>query len=139
MFWTKKTPLNYVPKRIIDALSSQFNDHELTELVTLGTLVELDAGTKLTVEGTTGREALVIVSGTASVLRDGETVATVGAGDVVGEIALLSGEPRMANVVADTEMAAYVLSPSEFSTLLARCPRLERKVSTTAVKRLATA
>src|SRR5688500_8546515 len=44
---------------------------------------------------------VAIVAGTARVTRDGNTVATVGAGDVVGEMALIDGLRRSAAVVAD--------------------------------------
>lgn len=137
MFWTKKNTLNYIPKRVRDALAVNFNDHELEQLSRTGTLVDLQAGDKLAVEGTTGQQALIIVSGTATVLKGASNIATVAAGDIVGEMALLSGQPRSATVVADTDMTVYALSISEFSSLLAQCPRLERRVTMTAVRRLA--
>lgn len=139
MFWTKKNTLNYIPKRVRDALAVNFNDHELEQLSRQGTLVDLAVGDKLAVEGTTGQQALIIVSGTATVLRDGTDVATLTAGDIVGEMALLSGQPRSATVVADTDMTVYALSSREFSSLLATCPRLERSITMTAVRRLAEA
>jgi len=139
MFWTKTSPHNFMPKRVIDALQSNFNEHELTELSRFGTPIEIAAGTTLTVEGTSGRQALVMVDGTASVLRDGEKVATISSGELIGEIALLSGEPRTATVVADTDATVYALSPRDFTSLLARCPRLAQRVTNTAMRRLTTA
>jgi len=139
MFWTKNAPLKFVRKSVSDSLSSTFAPREIEELSSIATLVDIDEGQKLTVEGTTGREVLVIVSGTASVLRGAEVVASVGPGQFVGEIASLSGARRNATVVADTDMTVYAMSNPEFSALLTRCPLLERRVTTGAVRRLADA
>ena len=139
MFWTKNTPKSFMPKRTIDALKANFNDHELSVLSRVGTPVEVDAGTKLTIEGTLGQQALVLVDGTASVVRDGETIATIRAGEIIGEIALLTGEPRNATVIADTDAVVYAMSPRDFSTLLSRCPRLEKRIASNAVRRLSAA
>lgn len=135
MFWTKRSPRNFMPKRVIDALAANFSEHELVELARFATPIDLPAGTTITVEGTLGQQAVVIVDGKASVMRDGETVATVGPGDIVGEIALLSNQPRIATVVTDTDATVYALSRREFTSLMARCPALERRIAAAAVKR----
>src|ERR1700712_442647 len=64
----------------------------------------LPAGYVLAQQGTHGSEFFVIVSGTASVERDGIHVADVGPGDFQGEISLLDGGPRTATVIATTPM-----------------------------------
>lgn len=139
MFWTKTTPQKFMPKRVIDALKANFNEHELVQLSQLATPVNITAGTTLTIEGTLGQQALVMVEGSASVVRNGEHVATIKAGEIVGEIALLTGEPRTATVVADTDATVYALSPRDFASLLTRCPRLEKRVASGAVRRLTAA
>ena len=137
MFWTKNAPLNFVRKSVRDSLAETFAPREIEELSSVATLVDIDEGQKLTIEGTAGREVIVIVSGTASVVRDAEVIAQVGPGQFVGEIASLSGAPRNATVIADGEMTVYAMSNQEFASLLVRCPLLERRVTTGAVKRLA--
>jgi len=72
-------------------------------------------------------------------MRDGEKIATIKAGELIGEIALLTGERRTATVVADTDASVYALSPREFASLMARCPRLEKRVASAAVRRLTAA
>ena len=139
MFWTKDTPQDFMPKRVIDALAANFNQHELVQLSRFGTPVDVAAGTTFTTEGTLGRQALVMVDGTASVMRDGEKIATIKAGELIGEIALLTGERRTATVVADTDASVYALSPREFASLMARCPRLEKRVASASVRRLTAA
>jgi len=139
MFWSKNTPHKFMPKRVIDALKANFNEHELVQLSRFGTPVQVDAGTNLTIEGTLGQQALVMVEGTASVIRHGEKIATIRAGEVIGEIALLTGEPRTATVVADTDATVYALSPRDFTSLLAHCPRLEKQIASGAVRRITAA
>lgn len=139
MFRTKTTPQNVMPQRDIEALSSLFDDHELAQLAMLSTPVEVKAGTVLTIEGTLGQQAVVMVEGTASVLRDGEKIATINAGEIIGEMALLSGEVRSATVVTDVDATVYALSPREFASLMTQCPRLEARLTSVALERLAVA
>lgn len=123
------------PKVIASALAGLFSDHEINAISELGTLVDLDAGALLTVEGQIGAEALVIVSGTAAVSRGDEVIATVSAGDVVGEGSLITSEPRNATVIATSPMQALVLNPREFTSLLHRCPRLAKIAKSLASER----
>jgi len=51
-------------------------------------------------------------------VRNGQPVAEVGRGDVVGESALLGDHYRNATVTATTEVAALVMSVREFNTLM---------------------
>jgi CRP-like cAMP-binding protein len=139
MFWTKDTPQNTMPKQVIDALKANFNEHELVQLSRFATPVNIAAGTTLTIEGTSGQQALVMVEGSASVIRNGEKVATIKAGELIGEIALLTGEPRTATVITDVDATVYALSPRDFASLLANCPRLETRVASMAVRRLTAA
>ncbi len=139
MFWNRNNALNYVPKSVIDALRSNFSDAEIATLSRTGTLVEIPAGAALTVEGTVGREALVIVDGSAAVAKEGTHIATIGAGEIIGEMSLISGSPRNATVIASSMIRAYALSTSEFTNLIAAHPELGNRLATIAVKRLSNA
>ena len=75
-------------------------------------------GRVLMTEGDLGREAFFILEGTVSVFRDGEEIATLGAGDVVGETALLGGTYRNATVVSTSPCRIYVLTPSELRSIM---------------------
>lgn len=70
-------------------------------------------GTLIIREGELGEEAYMIVSGTCRALRarDGgqETLGTMTAGDVFGEMALLLAEPRAASVEAVDQVTVLVL------------------------------
>ena len=82
------------------------------------TQVSFDDGDVLCEEGTYGRQAFIIVSGTAQVSRGDDVLATVGAGDVVGELALLGNGFRNASVTAVEPVVALVMSAQEFASLL---------------------
>ncbi len=113
-----------VPQHVIEMLRAVplFSDSspaELRSIAQLGTAIAVHEGRVLTTQGRPGSEFFLIVSGRASCTIDGEQVAELGAGDFFGELALLSGEPRSATIVADSEMEVIVFSAREFSTLLA--------------------
>ena len=88
----------------------------------------VDAGKVLVREGEPGHEAFVIVEGSATVTRKGETIATLGAGDVVGELAPITGGVRTATVTADTTMELLVIGQREFAGLLDEVPGLAVRV-----------
>ena len=71
---------------------------ELDEVAGIADELEIAEGTKLTHEGAAGHEFLVLVEGTADVRRKGRKVNTLGSGDFLGEIALITGAPRTATV-----------------------------------------
>ncbi len=69
---------------------------------------------------------VAITSGRARVTRDGHAVAKVGAGEVVGEMALIDGQRRSAAVVAETRVEAIVLHRTAFLKLLESNPSMAR-------------
>jgi CRP/FNR family transcriptional regulator, cyclic AMP receptor protein len=69
-------------------------------------------------------ELFLIEEGTVDVVRDGEPLATLGAGDVVGEIALLAQRRRMASVVARTDIRALALHVDALQEITAEMPEL---------------
>jgi CRP-like cAMP-binding protein len=109
-------------------LFSRCTKKELTAVSGLTTKMTFPAGEVVTRQGQVGREFVVIVDGKATVAIDGQTVATLGAGDFIGEIALLDGGPRTATVTADTDLVAEVMSHQEFATLLVDVPYVTRGI-----------
>jgi CRP/FNR family cyclic AMP-dependent transcriptional regulator len=88
----------------------------------------IDTGKVLVREGEAGHEAFVIMEGSATVTRKGETIAQLGVGAVVGELAPLTGGNRTATVVADTPMELLVIGQREFAGLLDEVPGLAVRV-----------
>jgi len=86
--------------------------------------VTVEPGKVLTREGEAGHECFVIVAGTATVTRKGETLADLGAGAVVGELAPLTGGPRTATVTATSAMELLVIGQRELNGMLDEVPGL---------------
>jgi CRP-like cAMP-binding protein len=85
-------------------LFARMPDEERDRIAGVCSDVAVEAGTTLVTEGDFGHAMFVITEGTADVVRDGDVLATLGPGDVFGEIAVLSGGRRTATVVAMTPM-----------------------------------
>jgi MFS family permease len=76
--------------------------------------VEVPAGTAVFTQGDIGDRYYVIESGQAQVVGDGRVVATLGAGEGFGEIALLRRTRRTATVVAKTPLELRALRTERF-------------------------
>ncbi len=101
---------------------------ELSRIAMLADLVTFAAGDTLMEEGKSGAEFFILVDGTARVSKRGRKLADLGAGDWVGEIALLSSVPRTATVVATSPLKTLVVSRTGFSDLLRDVPSITTKV-----------
>jgi CRP/FNR family cyclic AMP-dependent transcriptional regulator len=110
------------------SLFSSCSRRDLGRIAKASTEVEVDAGRTLVEEGKGGKEAFVILEGTAIVRRNGRKVATLGPGAQFGELALLDGGPRTATVVAETPMRLLVLAQRELLGVLDEVPGLTRKI-----------
>ncbi len=117
-------------------LFSELSARELKKLVSFMTPVTVKPGRDLTVQGTPGRDFMIIAEGEASVRRNGRLIATLGPGDFFGELAVIAGTPRTATVTAETEMVVEALNRREFTSMLDESPRLAKKILVGAVKRL---
>ena len=95
-----------------------------------------DEGMPVTREGESGAGFFVILDGSATVSVGGETKATVGAGDAIGEMALIDDGPRTATVIAATDMRCLVLAPWEFRAFVEDHPSLAWQLLQTLAQRL---
>ena len=109
---------------------------ELRELARVTDDLAIGAGTVLCREGRPGREFFVIVDGVADVSKGGKHLATRGAGEFVGEIALLMPTRRTATVTAKTPLRCFILTRADFRRVLDGSPTVERKVMQALAERL---
>jgi CRP-like cAMP-binding protein len=109
-------------------LFSKCSKRELAEIASLADELALPAGRKLTTEGGSGHEFVVIAEGAAEVERGGRVLNRLGAGDFLGEIALVTGRPRTATVTTTAPSRLLVLGARDFRTLLRDLPGLQLKV-----------
>src|SRR5262245_32763276 len=104
------------------------DDRLLKKISNLGTPVHIEAGGALTRERTQRRECYRIVEGDADVLHEGNPIATLSAGGFFGEMSLIDGLPRSADVVASTHMELLVFDPREFASLLNDYPSVSKRI-----------
>ena len=109
-------------------LFSSLNNKELQTIAKATDELTVPAGHVLTDQGQMGREAFVLVDGSATVRRNGKKVATLGAGSVVGELSLLDHGPRTATVTTDTEATVLVIDQRHFLGVLDSVPAVAHKL-----------
>ena len=111
---------------------------ELAEIASIADEIDLPEGRVLINEGDLGHEFFVLIDGTADVRRRGRKIRTVGPGDWVGEIALLSDTARRtATVTATSPVRTLVIADRQFRALLRRSPEIQLKVLQVVAERLA--
>ena len=93
----------------------------------------------LTKKGAVGREFFLVLSGVASCRLGKRQVDRFTTGGYFGELALLHGGIRTADVVAETAMELLVLDRGEFQTMLMTTPRIGVKMLDRLADRLADA
>jgi len=109
---------------------------EIKKIRRLMTPTTVRAGKQFITEGDPGREAFLVLDGRATVRKGSKILATVGPGDFLGEMSVLTGDHRTASVTADTDLEVEVLSKREFSSLLDDQPRIARKLLLGVIQRL---
>ena len=92
------------------------------------TFQRVKAGQRFITQGEPGNTCFIIQRGTCvvNVEKDGELIPVVRmqAGDIVGEMALITGEPRNAHVDAETDMYLWCLEKYEFDKISRTYPEL---------------
>lgn len=117
-------------------LFSNLSKKELAEVSRLTEQLDYGAGSALAVQDTVGNEAFVIVSGSVVVRRNGRKVATLGPGEVAGEMALLDDGPRSADLVAGEDTVVLYIARRDFAGLVEQNAKLAAKVLRTLAGRL---
>jgi CRP-like cAMP-binding protein len=116
-----------------------FSECSRSELKTISKKAEplsVKAATVVCDEGEVGQTFYFIVSGKATVLRNGRKAADLGPGGYFGELALLDRLPRSATVKAATDMDLLVIGQKDFNQILADFPSITRKLLVATASRL---
>jgi CRP-like cAMP-binding protein len=91
-------------------LFSSLSDKALETVSVFSSETAVSAGKRLVHEGDYSYELIVIETGTADVIKGGEVIGSLGPGDVFGEMGMLSGGKRTADVIATSAMNLITLS-----------------------------
>ncbi|MGH2680382.1 MAG: cyclic nucleotide-binding domain-containing protein [Actinomycetota bacterium] len=109
-------------------LFGELDHHDLSTLVHHVGEIEAVEGDVLFEQDSIPYEMLVIEQGTAEVTRDGEPIGRIGPGDVVGEIALLRFQRRMATVRVTSPLRAVTVSADDLQVIEDEMPEIARQL-----------
>jgi CRP/FNR family transcriptional regulator, cyclic AMP receptor protein len=109
---------------------------ELQRICRLVEEIEVPAGRRLAATGEAGRELFIIVDGRAVVTTPRGRVIRLSPGDFFGEMSLIDGEPRSADVTAATPMRLLAIGYREFWQLLDESLPIVRKIMRSLCQRL---
>ena len=109
---------------------------ELELLAKLAKEQRYEPGATIVKSGASGHGLYIIKEGNVSVVRDGQKVASMGPGQFFGEISVLDGGPRTADVKADTGTVCLTLISWEIKPLLMDNAAISYKMLLEMVKRL---
>ena len=106
--------------RLFDGVDAEGMDR----IAAVAVEVEFPAGHVINRQGEIGTGFFVIVSGGVRVVRDGAEVARLGPGDFFGELSVLDGRPRIAQVIADGPTTCLAIATWDFEAVLMAEPRV---------------
>jgi CRP/FNR family cyclic AMP-dependent transcriptional regulator len=95
-----------------------------------------DRGSPVVSRGSSGAGFFIIGEGEATVLKGGRPAGRLGRHDCFGEVALIDGGKRSADIVADTNMRCWGISRSEFRTFVRDHPEVAWALLETLARRL---
>ena len=99
--------------------------------------VRLQAGETLFLEGDRGQDLYFVLGGRLrAVTLNGRVLSEMGRGESIGEIALLTGEPRTATVVAVRDSDLVRISRETFDEIVAAYPKVMQVIAQIVVRRL---
>ena len=98
------------------------SNEDLKKVIAKGRLVHLPANWSLIWEKTPADKAYLIVDGEVSVRKGKEEIATLGPGDVIGEMAIVGHKLRSASVVSLTEVEVIHFTKEALEELLEEVP-----------------
>ena len=99
--------------------------------------ISVEEGAELVREGDYSYELTIIDEGQAEVKMDGQVVATLGPGDVFGEVGVVKKGLRNASVTATTPMRLITLTGWDLRRLRGQAPELAERLKALAEERAA--
>jgi CRP-like cAMP-binding protein len=98
--------------------------------------LKYESGDVIVRKGEAGVGFYLIVDGTVEVRADGRVLSKLGPGQFFGEMALLDGQPRSADVVALEPSRCLAMSSWSFSGIVSEHPKMALKMLQEFVRRL---
>ncbi len=114
---------------------SDFTDAEIDLVIDAATYLTVPDHWALMVEQTPADKAYLILSGEVSVKRHGEEVARLGAGEVIGEMALVNHKLRSATVIAETPLEVLHFTTETVDALAEKIPHFREALTGASAER----
>lgn len=130
----RQVPDKVVVQRLKELTS--LSDSEIKEVALAGTSVHVPANWTLIWEKTPADAAYYILDGEVSIQRNREEVATLVAGEFIGELAIMNHQLRSASVITKTEVTALNFSAEAGRKLADGIPRIREALESTSAGRL---
>lgn len=118
------------------AIFEGFSARDVQRITSAGTFVRLPADWSPIWERTPADKAYVLLSGSASVRRGQEEIATLGPGDVFGEAAILNHQLRNASIVTTSPVEALHFTDDAVRRLCVEVPAFRAALDRTVEARL---
>ncbi|MCR9206413.1 MAG: Stp1/IreP family PP2C-type Ser/Thr phosphatase [Halobacteriovoraceae bacterium] len=119
---TKVQTLKKIP------LFAGLNYKEISQILEIIQIRNIEPGTQIITEGKTGEDMFVILKGHVTVLVQGQKVNKLKPGQFFGEMSLIDKSPRSASIITVDEVKVMRLTRSDFFPLLKKESRIGLKV-----------
>ena len=118
-----------------DSFYDRFSPEEIARISASGTRVHVPEGWSPIWEQTPADKAYLILDGTVSVRQHGSEIARLGAGDIVGEAAIVNHSLRTASIVALTPLEMIHFTDDAVRRLCAEMPSFQSALEAVALER----
>jgi CRP-like cAMP-binding protein len=114
------SPTNYeeLAKRV--PLFHGLSPEDVAKIIAKGMTMEVKKGDAVFYQGTVGSQMYVVLGGSVNLTDGKKNLATLRAGDMFGEMALINNEPRSATATAAEDGRLFVLSETIFQKLMTK-------------------
>jgi len=128
-------------KEIIDLLMntpifSDTSEKSLESMIKSAVIKTVSPGDKVVQEGQGGVGFYLILDGKAEVIKEGKKLAELESGNFFGELGVIDGQPRTADVVAISETTCWILSQWAMKSVIANHPEVALSMLEELVRRL---
>lgn len=117
-------------------LWSGLSEKELKVIARAFKELKYEGGDFIVRKGERGIGFYLVADGAVEVRKDGRVLSRLGPGQFFGEMALLDGEPRMADVVALESSRCLALSSWNFNSIVSDYPKIGLKMLQESARRL---
>jgi CRP/FNR family transcriptional regulator, cyclic AMP receptor protein len=118
----------------IDRFSS-LSDAQVKKIASVGTYVTVPADWGLIGEGTSSDKAYLLISGEVSVRQHGKEIATLGPGDIFGEMGIVAHRLRNATVVSTSRLECLHFTRDQIEKLENDIPEFKAALEAAAKER----